>query len=67
MEEILVICLHRKRVFALPFCVGPRPHNQLNAKDTYMEKALCSCDITTKVLVKRGLDSYGKPMKTFKI
>ena len=48
----LAQCLLRKCVFALPVCMGPHPHNQLNAKDTDVEKALLSFDITTKVLVK---------------
>ncbi len=30
-------------------CVGPSLHDQLNAKDTDMEKVLLSCDITTKM------------------
>ncbi len=39
-------------------CVStPRRRDQLTAKAADMEKALLSCDITTKVLVKWGLDS----------
>ncbi len=52
-------------VFTLQGCLhvtcvrlGPWPRDHLNAKDAGIEKALLSCDVTTKVLVKWDLLFY---------
>ncbi len=44
MKIRLVLCLRRKRESTYARC---------NAKDTDIEKALLSCDVTTEVLVNR--------------
>ncbi len=46
-------CLHNKGVH-----VNPCQSDQLNAKDTDMEKALLSCNATTKVQVTQRLHWY---------
>ena len=44
---VLPACLHATRA-----CVGQRPHDELNAKDPDVGKALHSGDVTTEALVK---------------
>ena len=46
-SAVLVLCLGYKHVF-----VSPVTQHHLNAKDTSVEKALLSHNVTTKVLVK---------------
>ena len=50
---VLQACFH-----PIHLCVGPHPSNPLNPKGANKEKALLSCDVSTKVLVKSGLYSY---------
>ncbi len=55
MKAMLVLC--SKRIFELPVCIfSVIPMcDQLNVRNTDMEKVLLSCDITTIAVVKRGL------------
>ena len=53
MKAMLALCLTHKHVFAVfVFAWVNGPFDQLNTKDSGMEKVLLSCDVTTKVLVK---------------
>ena len=42
---------------AICIVLGPTPCNQLNVKDTDMEKALISCDFASEVWVKQCMQT----------